>query len=69
LIDPAITTGWFEIVDATNKSASSIQDLFHNTWLAHFMQPQFSVFDNMNMGKFKHKFKNSKKLVALTQTN
>jgi hypothetical protein len=24
-------TGWFEIVEATNKSAASIQDLFHNT--------------------------------------
>jgi hypothetical protein len=26
MIDPA--TGWFEMVDATNKSAKSIQDLF-----------------------------------------
>jgi hypothetical protein len=34
LIDPA--TGWFEIIKATNKSATSvsIQDLFHKTWLA-----------------------------------
>jgi hypothetical protein len=31
MIYPA--TGWFEIVKATNKSATSIQDLFHNTWL------------------------------------
>jgi hypothetical protein len=31
MIDPA--TGWFEIVQATNKSVPSIQDLFHNTWL------------------------------------
>jgi hypothetical protein len=29
MIDPA--TGWFEIVEVTNKSATSIQDLFHNT--------------------------------------
>jgi hypothetical protein len=29
MIDPA--TGWFEIIEATNKSATSIQDLFHNT--------------------------------------
>jgi hypothetical protein len=34
MIDPA--SGWFEIVKATNKSATSIQDLFHNTWLAHY---------------------------------
>jgi hypothetical protein len=34
MIDPTISTGWFEIVKATNKSATSIQDLFHNTWLA-----------------------------------
>jgi hypothetical protein len=36
MIDPAISVGWFEIVQATNKSATSIQDLFHDTWLAHF---------------------------------
>jgi hypothetical protein len=29
MIDPA--TGWYEIVEATNKSTTSIQDLFHNT--------------------------------------
>jgi hypothetical protein len=29
MIDPS--TGWFEIVKATNKSATSIQDLFYNT--------------------------------------
>jgi hypothetical protein len=34
MIDP--DTGWFEIVEATNKSATSIQDLFHNTWLARY---------------------------------
>jgi hypothetical protein len=50
MIDPA--TGWFEIVEATNKSATSIQDLFHNTWLARYPRPQFIVFDNE--GKFKH---------------
>jgi hypothetical protein len=36
MIDPEIYTGWFEIVGATNKSATSIQDLFHNTWLARY---------------------------------
>jgi hypothetical protein len=39
MIDPA--TGWFEIVKATNKSATSIQDLFHNTWLVRYPRPQF----------------------------
>jgi hypothetical protein len=29
MIDPA--TGWFEIVEATNKSATSTQDFFLNT--------------------------------------
>jgi hypothetical protein len=43
MIDPA--TGWFEIVKATNKSATSIQDLFHNTWLARYPRPQFIVFE------------------------
>jgi hypothetical protein len=52
MIDPA--TGWFEIVEATNKSATSIKDLFHNTWLARYPRPQFIVFDNG--GKFKREF-------------
>jgi hypothetical protein len=38
--------GWFEIVKATNKSATSIQDSFHNTWLARYPRPQCIVFDN-----------------------
>jgi hypothetical protein len=45
----------FEIVDATNKSATSIQDLFHNTWLPSYPRPQFIVFDNG--GEFKREFK------------
>ena len=53
MIDPA--TGWFEIVEATNKSAASVQDLFHNTWLARYPRPQFIVFDNG--GEFKREFK------------
>jgi hypothetical protein len=44
MVDPA--TGWFEIVKATNKSAISIQDLFHNTWLVRYPRPQLIVFDN-----------------------
>jgi hypothetical protein len=55
LIDPA--TGWFEIIEATNKSATSIQDLFHDTWLAHYPRPQFIVFDNGSMDEFKREFK------------
>jgi hypothetical protein len=31
IIDPEICISWFEIVKTTNKSATSIQDLFHNT--------------------------------------
>jgi hypothetical protein len=44
MIDPA--TGWFEIDKVTNKSAISvsIQDLFHDTWLARYPPPQFIVF-------------------------
>jgi hypothetical protein len=49
LMYPQIITGWFEIVKATNKSAISIQDLFHDTWLAHYPEPQFIVFENGNM--------------------
>jgi hypothetical protein len=47
MIDPV--TGWFEIVEVTNKSATSIQDLFHNTWLARYPRPQFIVFDNVTL--------------------
>jgi hypothetical protein len=39
MIDPEINTGWFEIVKATNKSATSIQDLFYSTWLARCLRP------------------------------
>jgi hypothetical protein len=53
MIDSA--TGWFEIFKATNKSATSIQDLFHNTWLACYPQRQFIVF--VNGGEFKSDFK------------
>jgi transposase InsO family protein len=55
MIDPA--TGWIEIVEATNKSATSIQELFHNTWLARYPRPQFIVFDNGSIGEFKQDFK------------
>jgi hypothetical protein len=57
MIDPAIDTGWFEIVQATNKSASSIQYLFHYTWLARYPRPQFIVFENGSMGELKREFK------------
>jgi hypothetical protein len=52
-----LATGWFEIVEATNKSAISIQDLFHNTWLARYPRPQFIVFDNGTVGEFKREVK------------
>jgi hypothetical protein len=55
MIDPA--TGWFEIVEATSKAATSIQDLFHNTWLTRYPRPQFIVFDKGKMGEFKREFK------------
>jgi hypothetical protein len=55
MIDPV--TGSFEIVEAKNKSETSIQDLFHNTWLESYPQPQFIVFDNGNIGDFKRELK------------
>ena len=45
----------YEIVQANSKTATSIQDLFHNTWLARYPHPQFIVFDNG--GEFKREFK------------
>jgi hypothetical protein len=55
IIAPAI--GWFEIVEATNMSATSIQDLFHNPWFEFYPPLQFIVFDNGNRSKFKREFK------------
>jgi hypothetical protein len=55
MMDPS--TGWFEIVEATYKSETYIQDLFHNTWLAFYPRPQFIVFNNGITGQFKHEFK------------
>jgi hypothetical protein len=53
MIDLAI--GWFVIVKVTNKTATSIQDLFHNTWMARYPRLQFIVF--VNGGEFKRDFK------------
>jgi hypothetical protein len=55
MIDPA--TGWYEIVKATNKSATSIWDFFHYIRLARYPQPQFIFFENGNKGEFKREFK------------
>jgi hypothetical protein len=52
-----LAAGCFEIVEDTNKSATSIQDLFHNTWLVRYPQPQFIVFENGIVGEFKREFK------------
>jgi hypothetical protein len=50
-IYPVTTTGWFEIAKATNKSATSIQDLFHNNWLTRNLRPQFIILDNRMQGQ------------------
>jgi hypothetical protein len=55
MIDPA--TSWFEIVKATNKSATSFQDLFHNIWLARYPRPQFIVFDDRSDCESRREFK------------
>jgi hypothetical protein len=52
-----LATGWFECVKATNKSATSIQDLFHNNWLACCPQTQFIISENWSIIKFKREFK------------
>jgi hypothetical protein len=56
MIDPVINTGWFEIIEATNNSATSIQDLFHKSWLARYPRSQFIVFNNGSMGELKLDF-------------
>jgi hypothetical protein len=56
MIDPAINTGWFEIVKATNKSETSIQDLFHNTLLARYQNLSLlslTIWANLNVSSNK----------------
>jgi hypothetical protein len=36
MIDPAINKDCFEIVEASNKSATLTQDLFQHTWLTRY---------------------------------
>jgi hypothetical protein len=48
MIDP--DTGWFEIVKAKNKSETSIQDLFHNTSLAHYPRLPIQVWHPSSQG-------------------
>jgi hypothetical protein len=55
MIDPA--TGWFDIVKSTNKSATSIQDLFITPGWHVTRDVNFIVFDNMTVGEFKGEFK------------
>jgi hypothetical protein len=59
IIDPASNTGWFEIVEAKNQSATSIQDFFHDNWysLARYPRPQFIIFDDWSRGELKREFK------------
>jgi hypothetical protein len=59
LLHPAGNTSWFEIFGVTNKSATSIQDLFHNAWfwLVDYPRPQLIVYDNGNSDEFKRDFK------------
>jgi hypothetical protein len=49
MIDPA--TGWLEIVEATNKSATSvsIQELFHNIWLSRHVTRDLNLL-SLTMG-------------------
>jgi hypothetical protein len=63
IIDPAINIGWFEIVKATNKSATSIQDLFQNTWLARY-QNLLNLL-SLTMGSWENSNVSSKKCVTI----
>jgi hypothetical protein len=44
--DTEIQHSLFEIINMANKPATSILDLFHNTLLERYLQPQFIVFGN-----------------------
>jgi hypothetical protein len=44
-----LATDWFEVFKATNKSTTSIQYLFHNTWLAQNITCNLNVL-SLKMG-------------------
>jgi hypothetical protein len=62
MIEPA--TGWFEIVKTTNKSATFIQDLFHNTWLAQNNTRNLNLLF-LTMGLLANPIVSSKKFVKI----
>jgi hypothetical protein len=56
MIDQIIIIGWLEIVKATDKSATSFQDLFQKIRLARYLRPQHFLFNIGDSGKFKREF-------------
>jgi hypothetical protein len=53
MIDPAINTGWFEIVEATNKSATSITPGWQITRDLNLLSLTMGVSANSNMSSYK----------------
>ena len=44
MIDPA--TGWFEVKDVRDKTATAAMEAFDDVWLSRYPRPQFIGFDN-----------------------
>ena len=44
MIDPA--TGWFDMAQIPNKTASEIVDITNKTWFTRYLLPQWIVFDH-----------------------
>ncbi len=43
-IDPA--TGWFEIVEVSNKTSAQMSHLLNRVWLNRYPRPRRIIFDN-----------------------
>ena len=53
MIDPV--TGWFKVISIPDKNAHTVMEVFNNTWLTRYPQPQY--IGNDNSSEFKVQFK------------
>ena len=56
-----LATGWFEMAQIPNKTASEIADITNETWFIHYLLPQRIVFDRSTefMAEFTKKCHNN----------
>jgi hypothetical protein len=57
MIDQATSTGWIKIVEDIQPNQKHPSRICDYNWLVRFPLPQFIVFNNSNVGKFKRGYK------------